>query len=213
MESPIKGYVIIDTETGGLPNSKSKAFIDIALTEIACVTVNSNLEITNKWSSIIKPYKKGLIYSELAEKVSGLGRKQCEEKGKDVNIVLREFIKELIKAKEVGKLPIFVAHNTPFDAPFIVNMFEFCKEDLFKYIQDQPEDTLRWSRMLWTESTNYKLGTVCENANITLSDAHHAITDAEATAKLWIYFLKNLRGLGTKIDKSEEKRFRHTFEL
>jgi DNA polymerase III alpha subunit (gram-positive type) len=214
MKSPYCNYISCDVETGGLINSKKLAVYDIALTEIALVAINDSLEIVEQKSWLIKPYSNDLEYNEEAAKVSGITKEMCVKQGQDIKIVCKEAIDFLKKYKKGTSLPIIFGHNfVNFDSEFISNMFELCKEDLMKYVNPVPEDTMKWARLCWTESTNYKLGTCCENAGITLVDAHRALTDTISTAKLWIYFMKNLRGLNTNINNKEEKRFRNGFEL
>ncbi len=213
MKSKYGNFIGIDTETVGLPNKSKAAFFDVALTEIAMVAVSEDLVIVDKKSWLIKPYKDGLEYSAEAAKISGITKEMCEEKGQDIQLVCKEVIQFLKKYKSESRLPVLFGHNfISFDIPFILNMFEFCKEDLTKYANPEPEDTLKWSRISFKELNNYKLGTVAEACGITMTEAHRALVDAEITAKIWIYFLKNLRGENNKVIK-EKSRFRATFEL
>lgn len=214
MQSPYSSFIVIDVETGGLPNAKKKAVFDVALTEVAFVVVNKDLEITESKSWLIKPYKEGLKYNPEAAKTSGITKEMCEEQGMDLAIAVKEMIMFLKKHKDGSRLPVVLGHNfVKFDSEFMLNAFEFCKEDLLKYVQPEPEDTLKWARLAWTESTNYKLGTCCENVGITLQDAHRAMTDTVATAKLWVHFLKQLRGQGELITATSSTRYRDGFEL
>jgi len=215
MKSPYSNFVVIDVETGGLPNATKKAVFDVALTEVAFVAINKDLEIIDQKSWMIKPYSDKAEYSKGAEIASGISKQMCIDQGMDLKVAVQEMIIFLKKYKEGSSLPILLGHNfCTFDSNFMVNAFEFCKEDLLKYVNPDPEDTLKWGRLCWTESNNYKLGTCCQNAGITLKDAHRALTDTIATAELWIYFMKNLRGTGTSIINEEApKKFRHTFEL
>jgi DNA polymerase III epsilon subunit-like protein len=49
-------FLVLDTETGGLLSKGKEATIDIALTEIGVVVVDSeSLEIINEHSWLIKP--------------------------------------------------------------------------------------------------------------------------------------------------------------
>lgn len=213
MKSKYGNFVGVDTETGGLPNKSKAAFFDVALTEIAMVAVSEDLEIIDKKSWLVKPYKEGLEYNPEAAKVSGITKEMCEEKGQDIQLVCKEVIQFLKKHKNESRLPVLFGHNfISFDIPFILNMFEYCKEDLTKYANPEPEDTLKWSRMRWKELTNYKLGTVCEAAGITHTEAHRALPDTIVTSELFIYFMKGLRREGI-VEQKKEKRFRQTFEL
>jgi DNA polymerase III alpha subunit (gram-positive type) len=213
MRSPFTNYIVADLETSGLPSSSKRAFYDIAITEIALVAVNQDLEIVEEASWLVKPHKEDLIWEKGAEIGTGISKQMCETQGIDFNTVMREVMAFFKRYKVGSSLPVIVGHNViKFDIPFIINAFEFIKEDLSKFINDEVEDTLKWGRMCWTESNNYKLGTCCENANITLKDAHRALVDTRANALLWIYFMKNLRGLNAVAQK-EEKKFRQTFEM
>jgi len=213
MKSPYSNFAVVDVETGGLPGKEKKAVYDIAITEIAFVIVDENLEIVERKSWLIAPYKEGLTYDKGAEIASGISRQMCEERGMNLVVAVREMIVILKKYKIGASLPVMLGHNfLKFDAEFMINMFQFCKEDLFKYVCADAEDTIKWSRLCWTESNNYKLGTCAQNAGITLKDAHRAGTDTEATALLWIHFMKSLRGQNIST-MEPPKRFRVTFEL
>lgn len=216
MDSPYRNWISCDCETGGLPNTKLKAFYDFALTEVAFVVVSQELEIIDQASWLIKPYKEGLVYDPRAAEASGITKQMCIEEGRDLVECQKEMAAFLKKYKYGGKLPVMFGHNfVKFDAAFMIGAFEFCKDDLMKYVNPEPEDTMKWARMAWTTSDNYKLGTCCSNAGVTLKDAHRALTDTIATAKLWVYFQKLLRGQGqTQSAKLETvTKFRDNFEL
>jgi len=214
MDSPYQNFVVIDIESGGLTGKDKKAVYDIALTEVAMVIVSKELEIIDQGSWLIKPYKEGLIFDKGAEIASGISRLMCEQQGLDLLASQQEMAKMLKKYKYGNKLPVVLGHNfIKFDADFMLNSFEFCKDDFMKYVNPEPEDTLKWARMTWQESVNYKLGTCCLNAGVTLVDAHRALSDSLATARLWIYFQNNLRGNNKSASSTPTKKFRETFEL
>lgn len=214
MDSPYQNFIVIDTETGGLPNKTKKAVFDIALTEIALVVVSKDLEIIDQYSWMIKPYKDDLIYSEEAAKASGITKSMCEEQGLDIKEVCSNVVDIFKKYKVGSKMPVLLGHNfIKFDSEFMINLFDFCKLDLLKYVNPVPEDTIKWSRLAWTESVDYTLGTCCENAGITLQNAHRALTDTVATAKLWIVFMKRLRSSSIVSNEGKTNSFRKKFEL
>lgn len=220
MQSPYQNYISIDVETGGLPNTTKKAVYDFALTEVAFVAINKDLEIVEKQSWLIRPYKEDLIYDKRAEEASGISRAMVEEQGMDLNVAVKEMIAFLKRYKVGSSLPTVFGHNfIKFDADFMINAFEFCKENFLKYVKEEPEDTIKWARLCWPESDNYKNGTCCRNAGVVLTDAHRALSDAIATAQLWIWFMKNLRGTGSNTmavsagDIPAIRRFREGFEL
>ena len=216
MDSPYRNWISCDVETGDLISANKKAFHDVALTEVGLVVISQELEIIDQASWLIKPYKDGLIYNPHAAEASGITKQMCIEEGRDVFECYKEIAAFMKKYKYGGKLPVIFGHNLiKFDIPFMIGLFEFCKDDLSKYVNPEPEDTMKWARMAWTVSDNYKLGTCCSNAGITLKDAHRALTDASATAKLWIYFQKLLRGQGQSQNTTIETvtKFRDNFEL
>ena len=214
IKSPYQNYIVTDCETGGLPGKTSAAFDDIALTEIAIVVVNSKLEQVEEFSWLIKPYKEDLIYSKGAEIASGISKEMCEKQGEDLQKVFLEIKQVFNKYKDGRSLPVILGHNfVNFDSNFFINMFRFFKDDLTKYVNNEPEDTIKWARLMWPESLNYKLGTCVERAGITLTNAHRALSDTKATAELWIHFMKNLRGLSVTSVENQPKKFRESFEL
>jgi len=207
--------IAMDVETGGLPGGGKLAFVDIALTEIAFAVVDLyDLQIVDKASWLIKPnYKEGLIYSVQAQEVSGINIDMLKEKGVEVMQVFRE-IKAFLKKYTSGQMsrPVLVGHNiVKFDAAFIENMFIFFGDDLSNYVAGY-EDTMLWAGYKFLESANYKLGTICQNMNIELTQAHRALTDTIATADLFIEFVSFLRA-SEKKEKEEGNNFRNKFKF
>jgi DNA polymerase III alpha subunit (gram-positive type) len=214
VESKYQNYISCDVETGNLLSKTKRAVFDVALTEIALVAINKDLEIVDQASWLIKPYSETAEYAKGAEIASGISKQMCEDQGRDIKEVCKEVIQFLKKYKSGSSLPVIFGHNfLAFDSYFVSNFFEYCGEDLMKCVNSEPEDTIKWARMCWQESVNYKLGTCCENAGITLKDAHRALTDTIATAKLFIHFMKNMRGVGVASSVADVKKFRHTFEI
>lgn len=206
-------YVTVDVETGGLPKQlKKKATLEVALTEVAFVVVsNPELEIVDKKSWLIKPYGKDTIYQEEAAKVSGITKQMLEKEGQEISQVFREICDFLKKYKKGNKLPIFVGHNLRnFDADFMIGLFEMFKTDISKFVDEDLEDTMEWMRKKFVEAPSFNLASCTQMANIDHVQAHRALPDTIATAKLWIYLLKCLRGEGVETKK---KRFRDTFRF
>jgi len=204
-------YIIVaDTETGGLPSKDKLAFHNIALVEIAAVVIDvEKLEIVEEASWLIKPYDDGLEYSKGAFQVHGISKEMLVDKGKDLKEVYSEFTNILKKYKSGRWKPVLAGHNfEKFDIPFLQGMFGTFKDNILDYVQGT-EDTLRWSSYKWKESTNYKLGTVCSNLDVELTDAHRALRDTVANAELIIKFIQLLRSEATE----KENRFRDNFKL
>ena len=207
-------YAICDTESGGLPKQlKKRATIEVALTEIALVMVsNPELEIIDKRSWLIKPYSKDLIYQDEAAKVSGITKQMCEAEGQDIEVVFKEMCDFVKKFKKGQRLPILVGHNLrAFDLEFIENLFEMFKIDPSKYFDESVEDTVEWMRKKFVEAASFNLFSCTNMAGIDHVEAHRALPDTIATAKLWIYLMKSLRG--SAVQEVKRKRFRDTFQF
>jgi len=207
-------FIALDTETGGLISKAKLATIDVALTEIAVVVVeNEDLSIIDKQSWLISPYDEKLIYTSDAERVSGISKQMCINEGLDIEFVYKSLAK-VLKANKVGsRKPILVMQNKGFDTPFIENMFAIFGDSLDKYIE-RVEDTLDMARFKWPEKPNYKLGSLAEYAGIDLVAAHRALPDTITTAKIWIHFMKCLRGEGEQTQQEESvTTYRENFKM
>lgn len=111
-----------------------------------------------------------------------------------------EKVLEFIKKHTVGNnKPIIAGHNIKsFDNKFMTKFFLDNKDNFDKHINSFMIDTLEFVRLRWSEMPSYSLG-VCANAlGLTLKEAHRALPDTIANAKLLIKLLKSLRGEGTK---------------
>lgn len=213
MESPYANYIVIDVETGGLLSKTKKAVFDVALTEVAVVAVDKSLNIVGQDSWLIRPYKDDLEYNPGAEEASGISKSMCIQQGEDIKEVYKKFEKFVKKYIVGNKKPIVVGHNLlSFDIYFIENFIEYNKGKLDGLFHHTPEDTIHWCRLKWTESTNFKLGTCCRNAGIELTEAHRALPDTIATAKLWINLMSSLRGVGVTSSR-ESSSFRERFKV
>ena len=107
---------------------------------------------------------------------------------------------DFIKKYTVGNnKPIISGHNIKaFDNKFMVKLFNDNKSDFFKGINAFIIDTLDMVRLRWMEMPSYSLG-VCANAlGLTLKEAHRALPDTVANAKLLIKLIKTYRGEGSQ---------------
>jgi len=208
-------FIACDTETGGLPSKlKKEPTIDVALTEVAIVTIdNESLEIKGDESWLIKPYDKNLIYEKGAEIASGISKGMCEKDGVDIEKVYRGMKNAFEKNKKGRNKPILIFHNKSFDTGFIENLFILFSDDLWKYI-DRIEDTMEWARLKWIEKPKFTLGATAEHCGLDHVQAHRALPDTVTTANVWISILKCLRGSGNGEGESvKEKKFRDTFKF
>jgi DNA polymerase III epsilon subunit-like protein len=201
---------VIDTETGGLPDKlKKEALTEVALTELAIVVLDSiTLKVVDKGSWLIKPYKEGLIYDPYAAKASGIDKKMCEEQGIDFEQAFKEFmelIKRNLKAAKVKKGYLVGQKFIEFDLDFILNMFDYFHFDASEYFNTNVKDTMVISRDKWPDERKQNLQAISERLNIPYVEAHRALPDAEMTAKVFVEFMKLLRGETVKVEQPKQK--------
>ena len=87
--------------------------------------------------------------------------------------------------KFIEDLPV-ICHNTSFDIGFIQTKLKKYK---LPKLKNKIYDTVELSRIYLPFCKNHKLITVCEYFNISLENAHRAIFDADATAKVFVTLL------------------------
>lgn len=182
--------LVLDTETGGL-DCKKTPIIEIA----CCPFYSQTLDNVKEFESlIIAPYDTTKEYTEGALRANGITMNQIEN-GIDSKAVIEKICEYLSSLKIGREKPILSGHNLKFDIGFLVEFFDFHKKNFLDFINpDFQIDTLWWSRMKFIESTNYKLGTCCENVGIELNDgAHRAIHDTRANRDLVKDFIRSLR--------------------
>jgi DNA polymerase III alpha subunit (gram-positive type) len=206
MKSNIQNYVVFDLETGGLSNEKN-GILEIA----ACAFDNELNDIGEFESGIMHNYDDREI-NEGALGANGITRDQIKN-GIDPKNVADEFFRYLGKLKKGNSKVVLVGQNCDkFDIPFLINFMEYFKKDLTQIVNtDFTIDTMRWAHVKYPESTNYKLGTLCEMNGVELTNAHRAITDTRATKELVKTFIRSLRSEGK--GEKEEVKFRATFQF
>lgn len=199
-------FVCLDLETGGLSASKH------AVVEVSFQAFDRDLNDIKEYTSIVAPYGEYEITSQ-ALQANGLTMEQIKS-GKDSIIVVQE-LELFLKSLKVGReKPILCGHNIDkFDLEFLDEFFSFHKKSISDLVNNTfTIDSLWWSRITWKESINYQLGSCCENAGISLIDAHRAGSDTKANKELVKSFIKSLRGQG-QINEVKEQRFRATFQF
>ncbi|GAA2002529.1 hypothetical protein GCM10009838_80580 [Catenulispora subtropica] len=165
---------MVDVETSGFHPPVAE------IVEIAIVHVDRTGQVTGRWDSLIRP-EDGVG----ATRVHGITR----------DMVLRAPRFEDVGRELHGLLAgrVVAAHNLAFDAKFLVS--HFARMGL-----DSPEIaggvcTLRASQLL-LPGPSYKLADCCETVGIELTDAHSALGDALATARLLGFYLARGVDLG-----------------
>ena len=206
MKSPISSFCTLDIETTGLDHEKH------AILEIACCSFDSNLKDTEEFESGVMRIYDNREITQGALIANGITRDQIAN-GLDSKEVVEKLCQYFDRQKDGRNKPVLLGHNIDnFDIPFLLNFFEFHKKDLLKYVNtDFTIDSMWWSRVRWTEQTNFKLGTCCESAKVELINAHRAINDTRANKELVKYFIRNLRS-DLSLDQ-QQSSYRKTFEF
>ena len=207
MKSNCQVFLVFDVETGGF-SEQNDALLEIAF----CPFDNELNDLPEHTTGIIKPNTRKVGQGALD--ANGITRDQIENGAdeKESFLKVEAFLKKLKRGKD---LPIPCGHNIDkFDLPFLFLWFQDHGKDLGKYINlNHTFDTMWRSREVWTEQVNYKLGTCCQTAGISLMDAHRAINDTRANKELVKYLLLGARGMRGVGESVEENKFRKTFEF
>jgi len=162
-------YVVFDVETTGLDSAKDE-IIEIGACKI------KNGKIIDVFSTFVKPNRK--IPTEITE-LTGITDEMVAD-APTINYVLPDFYKFCCGAT-------IVAHNLTFDMGFIHNVAK-----RFSYnFNHNTMDTLEMARKKIGGLKNYKLGTIVDHLGIVLENAHRAVNDATATAKVFIKLMQN----------------------
>jgi DNA polymerase III epsilon subunit family exonuclease len=162
--------VVIDVETTGIDPKMAD------LLEIAAVKVKGT-KIVDRWSTFVNPGRP-IVGNQMH------GITDQDVKGapspKDASDQLLAFVGD---AKVVG-------HNVGFDLGFI----EAARGGGFRFEPGTYLDTLVVAREGYPGSESYKLGDLARFFGIELAQSHRALPDAEATAKLLLWFANDLPG-------------------
>ncbi len=168
-------YVVFDTETTGL-NAREDTLI-----EIAAVRVEQG-EITGTFSTLIDPERS--ISAKISE-LTGITQNMVEGQPKLAEALegFRNFAAEAV----------WVAHNAEFDVGFLNQ----CAVRLNWPDWESPVvDTLALARLLYPGEKNYRLKTLSQKFQVQLVHHHRALADAEATAKVFMHMLNDLKERG-----------------
>ena len=161
-------YVVFDLETTGLEANKEE-IIEIG----ACKVVDGRID--EVFSTFVKPSK--AIPKEITE-LTGINDEMVKD-APTINYVLPDFFKFCYGSS-------LVAHNIAFDISFI----HAISKKLSYNFNHANIDTIELAKKYLPGLKNYKLGTVVEKLNISLENAHRAVHDATATAKVFIKLMQ-----------------------
>ncbi|AWU44297.1 DNA polymerase III subunit alpha [Blattabacterium punctulatus] len=209
-------YLIVDTETTGLPHSYNLPITNTdnwpRVVQIAWQCHAISGKIIEFKNFIIKPDGYDIPYN--AFKIHGITNEKAEKEGKNLDFVLNKFKKSFEKSK------CLIGHNLDFDRKVIECEFFRMKEEisfLEKKFLDTKEVSVNYCKLpgirkkfKWPTLTElyYKL------FGIDLSNFHHnAENDVKATSRCFLELLRigiiSYNDIG--IDESIIKNFRESF--
>ena len=102
-----------------------------------------------------------------------------------------EFSQVAGKIFELVKDGIFVAHNVQFDANLLAEFLFFEGYEL----RTPRIDTVELAQIFYPQLEKYNLGILCQELGIPLEQAHSALSDAQATAELFLCMRQKMLGL------------------
>lgn len=170
-------WVVFDTETTGLNPTEH------TLIEIAAVKMQGS-EMIAEWTELIDPQVPiSAKISELTHITNDMvaGKRKLAEVLPD----FRAFVGDAV----------LVAHNADFDLGFL----KACAARVgMPAWNNLVLDTLPLARKLYPNERNYRLGTLTKKFSVDLVNAHRALDDTVALAKVYQYMLKDLGQAGFK---------------
>ncbi|MCR5459276.1 MAG: PolC-type DNA polymerase III [Acetatifactor sp.] len=163
-------FVVFDIETTGFSPVSNK------IIEIGAVKVSGG-EIVDRFSTFVNPQVP--IPFEI-EQLTSI---------RDDMVMDSPVIEEILpRFLEFSEGCVMVAHNANFDMSFIM---ENCRRqgfsDDFTFV-----DTVQISRALLKDQAKHTLDAICKTLGISLENHHRAVDDAEATAHIFVKFIKML---------------------
>ena len=160
-------FVVFDIETTGLDNVNDR------ITEIGAVKIVDG-KIVDGFSTLINPLKP--IPKDI-QALTGINDEMVADKP-TFSEVVGDFYKYIDGAT-------LIAHNANFDVNFIKKSAE--REGY--YVENNYLDTMEIARKNVLGLKNYKLNTICEHFGIQFLH-HRAMSDAHATAKMFLEIIK-----------------------
>lgn len=156
--------VFVDVETSGGGPLRDR------IIEIGLVVVEDGIKV-DSWSSLVNPYCQ--VMPEVLT-MTGI-RPQELETAPEFGDIQGEISRWLEGA-------VFVAHNARFDFAFVKH--EFARLD--KRVWWPQLCTVRLSRLLFPEARRHGLDAIIERFNLSCTDRHRALGDAEVTADFYL---------------------------
>ena len=167
----LKGtFVVFDIETTGFSPINNR------IIEIGAVKVVDG-EITDRFSSFVNP---DVPIPFRIEQLTGINDNMVLD-SPQIDVVLPQFL-------EFCQNSTLVAHNASFDMSFIIeNCNRLGIANDFTYV-----DTVGIARVLLPDQAKHTLDAVAKTMGVSLENHHRAVDDAEATAEIFVKFIKLL---------------------
>jgi len=181
-------YLIIDTETTGLPKSKSANIsedeIQPRIVELAWVVLDENFQEKTLKSYIIKP--NGFSIPEGASSIHGLTTEYASLNGEELSDVMDIFYNDMKHCKFI------VAHNLKFDLPIVEWEFRRLNRPFDANVLNELTGLCTMELTKDVCRTRKKIGSGFKNPSLKelyqylfsqdFPGAHRAINDVRATA-------------------------------
>ncbi|HFU4377330.1 TPA: bifunctional DnaQ family exonuclease/ATP-dependent helicase [Streptococcus suis] len=172
-------YAVVDLEATGTGADAKIIQIGIALVE--------NGEIIDSFATDINPYE---LLDDHIKNLTGITDQQLEQ--------APDFVQVAGTIYDMVGDAIFVAHNVKFDANLLAEALFFEGYELLT----PRVDTVELAQLFFPTFDKYSLGNLAEHLDLGLDQAHTAISDALATARLLIKIQEKIKSLPrTIVDK------------
>lgn len=170
-----QSFIVVDLETTGYGPPEH------AITEIAALRVWRG-QITDRYASLVNP---GRPIPWNIVKLTGISDAMVQDAPSIEDVMLEFWM-------FAGPAPL-VAHNSSFDRRFLDHA---AKTSLGKTLDNADLCTVKLARKLHPELPSRSLGPLAEHYGIHIEARHRAMGDAEATAILFLEFLRKVTALG-----------------
>ena len=196
----MKRFAIVDLETTGNAALKGDRIIEIGI-----VVMEENGKVVEEFSSLVYPERD---IPPFIRSLTGI---------EDEDVLDAPLFSEIVE----DIYPLFqhayiVAHNIEFDLGFLNDELRRCG---YQPLHNPVIDTVEFARVLLPTSPTFKLGQLAERLDMGHDRPHRALSDAQVTADLLFYLLKELRSLPErtldhlmKIENKLKSNFRDFFQ-
>lgn len=172
-------FTVVDCETTGFSAQFNRVI------QLGAVVVSGTGAVHGQFDTIVRPESPS-TYKHDAEHIHGISAEQVQN-----GIPLERALADL---HMFGAGNLFVAHNAPFDIGFLrAEAQRVSLSHLYDPWFSQYIDTVGVSRRLDPDRTrSHKLGTLCEHYDLLHDNAHNALADAQAAARLLVRLFADL---------------------